>query len=62
MSKGDISINPDGHTWESRRKIRTFRNTIEWMTCTNNKQREIREVYVFTSITQQKVVKIRTIF
>jgi len=41
MNKTDISINPYGHTWKSRRKIRTFRNTIEWMTCTHNKQKEI---------------------
>jgi len=39
MSKADISINPYGHNWKSRRKIRTFRDTAEWVTCTHNKQK-----------------------
>ena len=41
MSKADISINRYRHTWKTMRKIRTFRHTIEWMTCTHNKQKEI---------------------
>ena len=41
MSKADISINPYGRTWESRREKRTFINSIEWMTCTHCTQKEI---------------------
>lgn len=41
MSKADISINPYGHTWNSRRKTRTFINKREWMACTHMKQMKL---------------------